>query len=137
MKKKLVVLLSIVLVICSLLCACGGNSEYVEVDGERYDIKEFYDMLISNDLKQEQFDGKSVTIVGCANDIQGPHKVDGVKWNTSCGIVGGHYTAIMIDDGYDDVLSNLPQENLVKIQGTLSVDFITIYINNATVEVLK
>ena len=31
MKKKLVLLLSVVLVMCGLLCACGSNSNYVGV----------------------------------------------------------------------------------------------------------
>lgn len=144
MKKKLVLLLSVVLVMCGLLCACGNDSSktYVEIDGERYDMAEFADMLTGNDLKQEQFVGKSVTVVGRAYDIQGPKKVNGIPWNTSCSIGSnkersGFYTAIMQDDSYDDVLANLPQENLVKIQGTLSVDFIEIHINNATVEVLE
>lgn len=66
MKKKLVLLLSVVLVMCGLLCACGSNdnTEYVEVDGERYGIGEIPNEVFENEFKFEQYQSKEITIVG-------------------------------------------------------------------------
>lgn len=137
MKKKLVVLLSLILVMCGLLCACGSNSEYVEVGGERYEVEEFYLMLMDSDFKQSEFKGQDVTIVGHPNHIEQAGLYNGVYTNSSCGVVGGNYKAVMIDDSYDEVFANLGSDDLVKIQGTLGVDSMTITISNATIEIVK
>lgn len=73
MKKKLVLLLSVVLVMCGLLCACGStnnteedsnnNAEYVEVDGERYGIGEIPNEVQENEFKFEKYQSKEITIV--------------------------------------------------------------------------
>lgn len=139
MKKKLVVLLSLILVMCSLLCACGSNNntEYVEVGGERYGYSEFYQLVMGNELKRGDFEGEVIIAVGNAKSIEKAQTINGVHRNTSFRMSGYAYTAIMDDDSYDDVLASLDSDNLVRVTGNISFDDPTILITNASVEVLK
>lgn len=114
MKKKIVVLLSFVLVICSLLCGCG--KQYVEVNGEKYKINEIQKM---NYLKyNEEIAGKTVTIVGKLYDIGSTAKAHD-------GNVYDNYIVIGVDrwqiyfDGYEDVLIDLENGDMLEVKGEI------------------
>lgn len=57
MKKKIVVLLSLVLVMCTLLCACGGNNSKSKIVGTWKDIKSSATLTFNEDGTCAQEDG--------------------------------------------------------------------------------
>lgn len=116
MKKKLVVLLSLVLTISFMLCGCG-KSEYVEVSGTQYKLKEIPTISEDNQIKFENdFWGKEVTIVG---------KVDEIGTGMHVNVEYDSYVDIgdwIIDTaGYEDVLADLEVGDTIRATG--SIDF--------------
>lgn len=57
MKKKIVVLLSLVLVMCTLICACGGNNSKSKIVGTWKDIKSSDTLTFNEDGTCAQEDG--------------------------------------------------------------------------------
>lgn len=92
MKKKLVFLLSLVLVICSLLCGCGekstetdGNTSAgtVTVDGAEYTIEELSAIYRNNSLKfNEEFLNKQATVTGKITKFSGACTYNGVYYDS-------------------------------------------------------
>ena len=121
MKKKLVLLLSVVLVVCSLLCACGGtnntgedsnnNTEYVEVDGERYGIGEIPKEIRENELKLKKYQSSEITIVG---------EITSVSYGAILShVVIGSWDIEFDTDTYEDYLAELNAGDIVCITGNI------------------
>lgn len=117
MKKKIVLLWSLVLVMCSLLCACGSNnSKYVEIDGERYGIEEIPQEVRENELKFGDYYSKEATIVG---------QVDKVEYGARiCHVTIDYWWRIALDtEDYGDMLAELSQGDTVCVRGKMTDSF--------------
>ena len=129
MKKKLVVLLSVVLVMCSFLCACGGESTEtgkntsagtVTVEGTEYTIEELSQISFNNEIKFEnEFLRKEATVTGKISEISGACTYNGLEVDS--------YIKIGLcwinTSGYEDILAELNVGDTVTVSGLLGEGF--------------
>lgn len=129
MKKKLVVLLSVVLVMCSLLCACGGESTEtgentsagtVTVEGTEYTIEELSQISFNNEIKFEnEFLRKEATVTGKISEISGACTYNGLEVDSYIEIG----QCWINTSGYEDILAELNVGDTVTVSGLLGEGF--------------
>lgn len=121
MKKKLVLLLSVILVMCSMLCACGedGNTSAgtVTVESTEYTIEEISAIYHNNSLQfNDKFLNKNATVTGKITKISGACTYNGVHYDSYIDIG----QCMVNTSGYEDILAELNPGDIVTVSGWLS-----------------
>ena len=118
MKKKIAVLLSLVMSLSMLLCGCGSNGQYAEVNGTKYGIKEIGKTIKDNEIKfDDEFKGEQVTIVGEISQINGASMYGEQVYQAMISVGGGYWDAYIEESNCE--LSSLNVGDKVKITGTI------------------
>ena len=121
MKKKLVLLLSVVLVMSSLLCACGGKSVgTVTVEGTEYTIEELSQLASNNEIRfDNEFLRKEATVTGKISEISGACIYNGLEVDSYIEIG----QCWINTSGYEDILAELNVGDTVTLSGLLGQGF--------------